>query len=203
MLNCVRLLTRVIPFLFEDPQWRMMFWATTNIPSAPAPPTSTPSAAAGGGAGGAGSPTLALGQMLLNAVTDLLFCPDFTVKGKKKKGQPVSRLGWEGGGGGGGGGWGGGPCGEALAVLLCFCMGHDATMCRLCGLQEKQEDLSHVDSCEHLWYAVASVSKCLHLAVPPPSFLPSPPFSRCPLQGSWHCVQCVSRLLRVPGQQPD
>ena len=74
-----------------------MFWATTNIPSAPAPPTSTPSAAAGGGAGGAGSPTLALGQMLLNAVTDLLFCPDFTVKGKKKKGQPVSRLGWVGG----------------------------------------------------------------------------------------------------------
>ena len=78
----MRLLTRIIPFLFEDPQWRMMFWATTNMAS-----TSAPSA--GGGAGGAGSPSLALGQMLLNAVTDLLFCPDFTVKGKKKKGQPV------------------------------------------------------------------------------------------------------------------
>ena len=101
VLNCVRLLSRIIPFLFEDPQWRMMFWATANMPSAPAPSTGTP--AAGGGAGGPGSPSLALGQMLLNAVTDLLFCPDFTVKGKKKKGQPVRNVRL--GGGGGGGSW--------------------------------------------------------------------------------------------------
>lgn len=129
-----------------------MFWATANMPSAPTPPTGTP--AAGGGAGGAGSPSLALGQMLLNAVTDLLFCPDFTVKGKKKKGQPVRDVlpGGRGGGGPAGEGGGGPTCGQPLlCVAVTPCVGYHATKCHLSGLQEKQEDLSHVDSCEHLW----------------------------------------------------
>jgi hypothetical protein len=26
-LNCVRLLTRLLPFIFEDPSWRNFFWS--------------------------------------------------------------------------------------------------------------------------------------------------------------------------------
>ena len=28
VLNCVRLLTRVLPYIFEDPDWRGFFWST-------------------------------------------------------------------------------------------------------------------------------------------------------------------------------
>ena len=27
VLNCVRLLTRVLPYIFEDPEWRGFFWS--------------------------------------------------------------------------------------------------------------------------------------------------------------------------------
>ena len=28
VLNCVRLLTRILPYIFEDPDWRGFFWST-------------------------------------------------------------------------------------------------------------------------------------------------------------------------------
>lgn len=28
VLNCSRLLTRVLPYIFEDPDWRGFFWST-------------------------------------------------------------------------------------------------------------------------------------------------------------------------------
>lgn len=30
VLNCARLLTRVLPYIFEDPEWRGFFW--TSLP---------------------------------------------------------------------------------------------------------------------------------------------------------------------------
>ena len=31
VLNCVRLLTRILPFLFEAPDWRLLFWSPANF----------------------------------------------------------------------------------------------------------------------------------------------------------------------------
>lgn len=28
VMNCVRLLTRILPYIFEDPDWRGFFWST-------------------------------------------------------------------------------------------------------------------------------------------------------------------------------
>ena len=28
VLNCVNILTRVVPYIFEDPDWRGFFWST-------------------------------------------------------------------------------------------------------------------------------------------------------------------------------
>lgn len=28
VLNCVRLLTRIIPYIFEDPEWKDFFWSS-------------------------------------------------------------------------------------------------------------------------------------------------------------------------------
>ena len=28
VLNCVRLLTRILPYIFEEPDWRGFFWST-------------------------------------------------------------------------------------------------------------------------------------------------------------------------------
>ncbi|XP_014245507.1 protein HID1 [Cimex lectularius] len=67
VLNCVRLLTRILPYIFEDPEWRGFFW--TSLPE---------------NAGEkAGEGTMSLAHSLLNAISDLLFCPDFTVASKK------------------------------------------------------------------------------------------------------------------------
>uniref|UniRef100_A0A2M4ABU8 Protein HID1 n=1 Tax=Anopheles triannulatus TaxID=58253 RepID=A0A2M4ABU8_9DIPT len=77
VLNCVRLLTRILPYIFEDAQWKDFFWS------------SLPSNGAGekeenGGAGGGAA--IPLAQSLLNAICDLLFCPDFSVVGYRKSG---------------------------------------------------------------------------------------------------------------------
>ncbi|KAJ3608533.1 hypothetical protein NHX12_025580 [Muraenolepis orangiensis] len=73
-LNCTRLLTRILPYIFEDADWRGFFWS--NVP----------------GAGRAGrldlgddsDDTRPLAESLLLAIADLLFCPDFTVHSHKK-----------------------------------------------------------------------------------------------------------------------
>ncbi|KAK5641437.1 hypothetical protein RI129_009984 [Pyrocoelia pectoralis] len=67
-LNCVRLLTRILPYIFEDPEWRGFFWSSlpNQCDNEEEP--------------------LPLAQSLQNAVCDLLFCPDFTVMGVRKLG---------------------------------------------------------------------------------------------------------------------
>ncbi|XP_065899919.1 protein HID1-like isoform X2 [Dysidea avara] len=73
VLNCVRLLTRILPFLFEHAEWRDLFWSPITVSE------------------NEEVPSLTLAQTLLSAITDLLFCPDFTVVAKKSAGreQPV------------------------------------------------------------------------------------------------------------------
>lgn len=62
----MRLLTRLIPYIFEDDEWRGFFW--TSLP------------------GSGSDEATPLAQSLLNAICDLLFCPDFTVVGSRKSG---------------------------------------------------------------------------------------------------------------------
>ncbi|XP_060076654.1 protein HID1-like [Ylistrum balloti] len=69
VLNCVRLLTRVLPYIFEDPDWRGFFWSTLPGQSEEVENESPP-----------------LAQSLINAMSDLLFCPDFTVASSRKAG---------------------------------------------------------------------------------------------------------------------
>ncbi|KAK7070617.1 cell wall biogenesis protein, partial [Halocaridina rubra] len=70
VLNCIRILTRVIPYIFEDPDWRGFFWS--SLP-------------AGGDEEGSGE-SIPLAHSLIHALCDLLFCPDFTVTSNKKSG---------------------------------------------------------------------------------------------------------------------
>ncbi|XP_026327697.1 protein HID1 [Hyposmocoma kahamanoa] len=65
-LNCARLLTRIIPYMLEDPEWHGFFWS--SLPAA------------------AENESIPLAQSLVNAVCDLLFCPDFTVTSTKRSG---------------------------------------------------------------------------------------------------------------------
>uniref|UniRef100_H3CWN3 HID1 domain containing n=1 Tax=Tetraodon nigroviridis TaxID=99883 RepID=H3CWN3_TETNG len=73
VLNCARILSRVLPYIFEDQDWRGFFWST--VP----------------GAGRAGTNELdeddgarPLAESLLLAIADLLFCPDFTVHSHRR-----------------------------------------------------------------------------------------------------------------------
>lgn len=105
VLSCVALLTRLLPYVFEEADWRAsFFWSTLPSPSASL--SSLDDAAAIGGGGGSGSfhgasfyrkhyqqqqsrhhsshqmdllANMPLAQSLLLALADLLFCPDFTV----------------------------------------------------------------------------------------------------------------------------
>ncbi|XP_049873656.1 protein HID1 [Pectinophora gossypiella] len=65
-LNCARLLTRVLPYMFEEPEWHSFFWS--SLPAA------------------AENESVPLAQSLINAICDLLFCPDFTVASTKRSG---------------------------------------------------------------------------------------------------------------------
>ncbi|KAJ9578600.1 hypothetical protein L9F63_005177 [Diploptera punctata] len=70
VLNCVRLLTRVLPYIFEDPDWRGFFWS--SLP--------------GQSQDDEEEQSMPLAQSLINAICDLLFCPDFTVAANRKSG---------------------------------------------------------------------------------------------------------------------
>lgn len=69
VLNCVRLLIRILPYIFEDDKWRDFFWS--NLPA---------QEQANHGQ------TVPLAQSLINAICDLLFCPDFTVTATRRAG---------------------------------------------------------------------------------------------------------------------
>ncbi|XP_078474678.1 protein HID1-like [Lampetra planeri] len=83
VLNCTRLLTRTLPYIFEDPDWRGFFWSSVS------------------GAGRAGSEgeeedevdACPLARSLLLAISDLLFCPDFTVHANRKAGPECADEG--------------------------------------------------------------------------------------------------------------
>uniref|UniRef100_A0A673NPX2 Protein HID1-like n=1 Tax=Sinocyclocheilus rhinocerous TaxID=307959 RepID=A0A673NPX2_9TELE len=67
VLSCIRLLTRILPYIFEDPDWRGFFWSTV-----PKVGKSLDE--------GDDESTRPLAESLLTAISDLLFCPDFTVE---------------------------------------------------------------------------------------------------------------------------
>ncbi|KAJ8377676.1 hypothetical protein AAFF_G00255210 [Aldrovandia affinis] len=70
-LSCSRLLTRILPYVYEDPDWRGFFWSTV------------PGAGRAGADDGEGDGARPLAESLLLAVADLLFCPDFTVQSRR------------------------------------------------------------------------------------------------------------------------
>uniref|UniRef100_A0A8D3AGQ6 HID1 domain containing n=1 Tax=Scophthalmus maximus TaxID=52904 RepID=A0A8D3AGQ6_SCOMX len=79
VLNCTRLLTRVLPYIFEDADWRGFFWSTV------------PGAGRRLDADG-DDEARPLAESLLLAVANLLFCPDFTVQSHKKSSQDVLSI---------------------------------------------------------------------------------------------------------------
>ncbi|XP_029943465.1 protein HID1-like [Salarias fasciatus] len=70
VLNCTRLLTRILPYIFEDADWRGFFWSTV-------PGAGRARRLDGDVEDGDARP---LAESLLLAVSDLLFCPDFTIQ---------------------------------------------------------------------------------------------------------------------------
>ncbi|CAF1536476.1 unnamed protein product [Rotaria sordida] len=72
-INCIRLLTRILPYIFEEPEWRGFFWSDIPIGQQTA-------------SNGEYISKPPLAERLLRILADLLFCPDFTVSSKKKKG---------------------------------------------------------------------------------------------------------------------
>ncbi|CAF0859666.1 unnamed protein product [Brachionus calyciflorus] len=66
VINCVRLLTRIIPYIFEDPEWRGFFWSESPVNKSN------------------DKNSVPLAQTLLNSLISLLFVPDFTVHPNKK-----------------------------------------------------------------------------------------------------------------------
>lgn len=74
VLNCARLLTRVLPYIFEDPDWRGFFWS------------SVPGAGRSQDDEDEDDGSRPLAESLLLAIADLLFCPDFTVQSHKRSG---------------------------------------------------------------------------------------------------------------------
>nr|XP_033944347.1 protein HID1 isoform X3 [Pseudochaenichthys georgianus] len=81
VLNSTRILSRILPYIFEDQDWRGFFWST--VP----------------GAGRAGTDELddddgarPLAESLLLAIADLLFCPDFTVHSHRRGPDSVENM---------------------------------------------------------------------------------------------------------------
>ncbi|XP_078140775.1 protein HID1 isoform X1 [Centroberyx gerrardi] len=81
VLNCTRILSRILPYIFEDQDWRGFFWST--VP----------------GAGRAGTDEMddddgarPLAESLLLAIADLLFCPDFTVHSHRRGPDSVEDM---------------------------------------------------------------------------------------------------------------
>uniref|UniRef100_V9K8M1 Protein HID1 n=1 Tax=Callorhinchus milii TaxID=7868 RepID=V9K8M1_CALMI len=78
IINSTQLLTRILPYIFEDPDWRGFFWSTV------------PGAGHSGDDEGNDENARPLAESLLLAIADLLFCPDFTVQSHKKGGPDTA-----------------------------------------------------------------------------------------------------------------
>ncbi|KAM9411251.1 protein HID1-like isoform 2-T2 [Salvelinus alpinus] len=78
VLSCIRLLTRILPYIFEDADWRGFFWSTV------------PGAGRAGDEGDDDDGARPLAESLLLAVSDLFFCPDFTVQSHKRTGSDTA-----------------------------------------------------------------------------------------------------------------
>uniref|UniRef100_A0A3B5A342 Protein HID1-like n=1 Tax=Stegastes partitus TaxID=144197 RepID=A0A3B5A342_9TELE len=76
VVNCTRLLTRILPYIFEDADWRGFFWST--VPGAGRTKHLDEDAD--------DDEARPLAESLLLAIADLLFCPDFTIQSHKKSG---------------------------------------------------------------------------------------------------------------------
>uniref|UniRef100_A0A3P8T6K8 HID1 domain containing n=1 Tax=Amphiprion percula TaxID=161767 RepID=A0A3P8T6K8_AMPPE len=74
VVNCTRLLTRILPYIFEDADWRGFFWST--VPGAGRTKRLDEDAD--------DDEARPLAESLLLAIADLLFCPDFTIQSHKK-----------------------------------------------------------------------------------------------------------------------
>ncbi|RWS25953.1 protein HID1-like isoform X1 [Leptotrombidium deliense] len=72
VLNSTRILTRILPYIFEDPDWKGFFWS--SLPSG-----SATNEYSMGAEENEVHDNLPLAQSLILAVCDLLFCPDFVV----------------------------------------------------------------------------------------------------------------------------
>ncbi|XP_072098370.1 protein HID1 [Mobula birostris] len=78
VINCTQLLTRILPYIFEDPDWRGFFWSTV------------PGTGCGEASEGDDETARPLAESLLLAIADLLFCPDFTVQSHRKPGPETA-----------------------------------------------------------------------------------------------------------------
>uniref|UniRef100_A0AAQ4PXN4 HID1 domain containing b n=1 Tax=Gasterosteus aculeatus aculeatus TaxID=481459 RepID=A0AAQ4PXN4_GASAC len=72
ILNCTCILSRILPYIFEDQDWRGFFWST--VPGAGRTDELDDDEGA-----------RPLAESLLLAIADLLFCPDFTVHSSFKE----------------------------------------------------------------------------------------------------------------------
>jgi len=67
VLNCIRLLTRLLPYIYEETEWRGFFWSESPVFNKEKTISEVP-----------------LAQILLNSLINLLFIPDFTVTPHKR-----------------------------------------------------------------------------------------------------------------------
>jgi hypothetical protein len=85
VLNSCRILTRILPYLFEDPDWKAFFWSNVSShedhdsDSDVDPRYSGTRRSKNGKKNHTEKEEVPLGHILLNCISDLLFCPDFTV----------------------------------------------------------------------------------------------------------------------------
>lgn len=68
VLNCIRLLTRLMPYIYEEAEWRGYFWSESPVFRKERNFSEQP-----------------LAENLLNSLISLLFVPDFTVSSHNKK----------------------------------------------------------------------------------------------------------------------
>ncbi|KAM9772723.1 protein HID1-like isoform 2-T3 [Syngnathus typhle] len=133
VLNCVRLLTRVLPFVLEDADWRGFMWA--GLPA-------RKQRCRDDGDDAEAADARPLGESLLMAVGDLLFCPDFTVQACKRDGRAKFL--------------------PELVIGVSPWRGRKVLTRGRCGPQEVGADA--VDSCELIWETGVGFSR----SPPPP-----------------------------------